>query len=464
MPEKLISAIRVKGLFGLYTYCLPDQGNFSDAAILYGDNGVGKSTILRLAFHLLSAANDRGHRTALFNSQFQRLDIELTSGVELKASFSEKQDQRILSLSIVKDNKVLVIWDYQPSLGSEKYILGNEFLVEMSDNGTPILSRRKIVTSRSQKDTKVLKGEKAYISILEQYVPTIFILNADRRLDSDSVPDPSDEMELRRVMRYEEPKRINQLVSRSREIGLSQALSTAGKWIGKKAVIGANQGSMNVHSVYVDVLQHLVSPSPASDHKTIDQPDITDLIRQLSVIETKTNELSKYELATQLSTSEFRKSLNARAKNKKLLAAELLKPYIKSLEGRLQAVEPIYRIVDRFVTIVNGFLSDKSISFKLSQGFTIQNKLGNPLAPAQLSSGEQQLLLLFCYVLTARDNPSVFMIDEPEISLNIKWQRQLIQSLLDITEGATIQFIFASHSIELLAQHRNRVVKMVDQK
>ena len=52
------------------------------------------------------------------------------------------------------------------------------------------------------------------------------------------------------------------------------------------------------------------------------------------------------------------------------------------------------------------------------------------------------------------------MIDEPEISLNVKWQRELIQSLLEITEGANVQFIFASHSIELISQHLNRVVKL----
>ena len=113
-----------------------------------------------------------------------------------------------------------------------------------------------------------------------------------------------------------------------------------------------------------------------------------------------------------------------------------------------------------FQCIKNGLLRDKTISFKLSQGFSLQNRLGVPLAPAQLSSGEQQLLLLFCYVLTARDNPTIFMIDEPEISLNIKWQRQLVKFLLDITEGASIQFVFASHSMELLAQHRSRVVKL----
>jgi ABC-type glutathione transport system ATPase component len=55
------------------------------------------------------------------------------------------------------------------------------------------------------------------------------------------------------------------------------------------------------------------------------------------------------------------------------------------------------------------------------------------------------------------------MIDEPEISLNVKWQRQLVQALLDITESANIQFIFASHSMELLAQHMSRVVKLVNE-
>jgi hypothetical protein len=287
----------------------------------------------------------------------------------------------------------------------------------------------------------------------------MFILNADRRLDSDAVADPSDEMELRKVMHFGEPKRINELVVRSREIALSQALGAAGRWVSQKAVKGANQGSMNVHSVYIAVLQHLLG-APAKQSASLDEAGTDVLLRKLEAIEVKTAEHARYELATGLSISEFRKALSSKVKKKSSLAAELLKPYINSLEGRLEAVEPIYLIIDRFVAIVNGLLRDKSIAFKLSQGFSIHNKLGNPLEPAQLSSGEQQLLLLFCYVLTARDNPTVFMIDEPEISLNIKWQRQLVQSLLDITDGAKIQFIFASHSIELLAQHKNRVVKL----
>ncbi|KGM53095.1 hypothetical protein N800_11135 [Lysobacter daejeonensis GH1-9] len=294
---------------------------------------------------------------------------------------------------------------------------------------------------------------------LLRHVPNMFLLNAERRLDSDIVSDPSDEVELRRALRFDEPKRINDLVVRSREIALSQALSAAGKWISAQAVQGANRGSTNVHGVYVNVLRHLVAPAKKNQAGTdLAHPEM--LLTSLTEIESKSAQLAKYELTAELSTSDFRRALQATAKTKRQIAANLLKPYLDSLQGRLAALEPVYRVVDDFVTIVNGFLYDKSLSFGFSSGFQIKNKRGDELGPRLLSSGEQQLLLLFCYALVSRDKPSVFIIDEPEISLNVKWQRKLVQSLLDITKGSRIQFILASHSMELIAQHRGRVVKL----
>jgi ABC-type transport system involved in cytochrome c biogenesis ATPase subunit len=63
--EKLIESITVTGLFGLYSYHIPSSSALGNAAINYGDNGMGKSTILRLVFHLLSPENSRGHRNFL---------------------------------------------------------------------------------------------------------------------------------------------------------------------------------------------------------------------------------------------------------------------------------------------------------------------------------------------------------------------------------------------------------------
>lgn len=461
MTAKLISNIRVEKLFGLYTYTIPDFGELTNAAILYGDNGVGKSTLLRIVFHLLSAAHDRGHRTALYKTDFLQLEVTLSSGVKLSARVIMQGAEKFLLLEVLQGEKRIAVWDYRPR-DEHRYLEEHSIYIDIEESIGKIVQKRTSAVRKKEFDGAP-RGEKAYLEALSRYVPALFILNADRRLDSDSVADPSDEVELRRTMQYGEPKRINELVARSREIALSQALSTSARWISRKAVQSTNRGSVNVHSVYGDVLRRLVSRKATSgDSVAATAVSIQDLLKQLSVIDSKSQEHARYELATHLPTSEFRRTLSGRRTKKTELAAELLLPYVKSVEGRLEAVEPIYQLIDRFISIVNGLLTDKSIDFKLSQGFTIQNKLGTVLKPAQLSSGEQQLLLLFCYVLTARDTPTIFMIDEPEISLNVKWQRQLVQSLLDITEGASIQFIFASHSIELLAQHRNRVVKLMN--
>ena len=79
-----------------------------------------------------------------------------------------------------------------------------------------------------------------------------------------------------------------------------------------------------------------------------------------------------------------------------------------------------------------------------------------------LSSGEKQLLLLFCNIITAREQASIFIIDEPELSLNVVWQRKLVNALLAFSEGSSIQLILASHSIELLTQYDQNVCDLTN--
>jgi len=473
MSEQLVRSIYVKGLFGLYDYHLGIDNDFGNAVILYGDNGVGKSTILRLAFHLLSAKGDRGHRTALYKTKYEKIEVTLESGMIFSASFSDKKGRKYLNFLIVdKDNNEITGWDYTPGGRSgrrvkmedgsvfyvdDMYDEKEEFLISSVSSGIMDDYQRNKIKKLDVKNKK--RGEGYYLRFLKDLAPNVFILNADRKLECDLVSDPTDEVELREAMRYGSPKSINDLVARSREIALSQALNAANKWIARKAVLGTNQGSDNVHSVYVKILGHLVSPT-SNKKLTITDEEVTALIKKLDKIGNETAELAKYEFATVLDMSEFKSVLSSQYHSQNSLPSDLLKPYIESLEGRLEAVRPIYQTVDKFISIVNELLTDKRIGFHLSRGFYIRNAFDEPLSPSQLSSGEQQLLLLFCYVLVAKDISSVFMIDEPEISLNIKWQRQLVQALLDITEDSNIQFIFASHSLEIISQNRKRVVKL----
>jgi len=106
-------------------------------------------------------------------------------------------------------------------------------------------------------------------------------------------------------------------------------------------------------------------------------------------------------------------------------------------------------------------LLHKKIELSAGQGISIITDSGDRLRPMNLSSGEKQLLLLFCNILTSTSNPhSLFIIDEPELSLNVKWQRRLIDNLIDITRESQCQFLMATHSLELLSKHRSQTIQL----
>ncbi len=406
MNKYLIKSIRVEKLFGLYTYDLDEEKLNNSAVILYGDNGVGKSTLLRLAFHMLSPSNKNGHRTALSNIKFDLLKIELTSGHTLTAKHENFQSENAsLILDISYEEGIIARWVRSPNQNEVRRVVIDDEIVYVREgvgyDGVIIESKKQ----QNKDPLRKITSQRLYIETLKSITPITFILDADRRLDGDTISDPDDEVELRRAVKMGTPKRIQDLVLRSREIALSQAMNTATKWIARKAVQGTNIGTDNVHSTYVRILKQLGSSSNHSG-TSLSDADIDLLKDSLVDIGKETFELAKYELTSFLDMTEFKNVLSTGSLSKKALSAELLKPYIESLDGRLAGVRSIYKILDKFISTINGLLTDKEVKFQLSQGFLIVNKFGDELTPAQLSSGEQQLLLLFCYVLVARDTPS----------------------------------------------------------
>ena len=254
--------------------------------------------------------------------------------------------------------------------------------------------------------------------MLKKCSPTIFLVSAERRLESDEISDLSEEVELfeRRERRERRGDQMRNFVKESRQIALMQALKKASRWVQHVALRSATQGSMNVHSVYETVLRQLAVDYEVEANET-QQSRIKSILKQIDDIERKSKSYSAYEMAGEIDMALFRKALSTGANQGRSISAKLVDPYVRSVLSRLDAIDPIYERLDRFRKLVNSFLVEKEMSFSMSSGFFIVNKSGEKLEVSQLSSGEQQLLLLFCYALTTQDQPSVFMVDEPEISL-----------------------------------------------
>lgn len=82
-----ISKIFIEDLFGQFTYEFPpkdtDHPDLSRVLILYGDNGSGKTTILKLLYHLLSPSERRNHRTFLAGVPFKKFEVLFKDGTKI---------------------------------------------------------------------------------------------------------------------------------------------------------------------------------------------------------------------------------------------------------------------------------------------------------------------------------------------------------------------------------------------
>lgn len=66
------------------------------------------------------------------------------------------------------------------------------------------------------------------------------------------------------------------------------------------------------------------------------------------------------------------------------------------------------------------------------------------LCPYQLSSGEKQMLVILLTALVQDGQPAVLFMDEPEVSLHIEWQQQLITLVREL--NPQVQIILTTHS------------------
>jgi len=111
---------------------------------------------------------------------------------------------------------------------------------------------------------------------------------------------------------------------------------------------------------------------------------------------------------------------------------------------RLQPRVSLSYMIDKY----NSFLaeSEKMLVVEGSRAYIDMGDVKHPLK--KLSSGERHLLTFIFTVYAIGSACDTILIDEPEISLHVKWQRRLMPTLAELAPRA--QFIAASHSPSLV--------------
>ncbi|MBD2628667.1 AAA family ATPase [Trichormus variabilis] len=127
-----------------------------------------------------------------------------------------------------------------------------------------------------------------------------------------------------------------------------------------------------------------------------------------------------------------------------------LKVYYGHLQKIAAKINVDYLNIHKYLSAVNSFLEDKEVGI-----FIEKTNETNPLVKIKfsdgslingldaLSSGERQILTIL-YSTIYMNNEKLVLIDEPEISLHIDWQRRLLKTISDQLHGT--QIIACTHS------------------
>jgi len=436
-----VSQIEVKDLFGRFNYQIPsDSSNLSlpsGTMLLYGDNGCGKTTILRLVFHTLAKAARAGHRTYLSRTKFMQLTMRFSDGTsvlvkkknpdllgtfdmilsrpkkpDISYTFEAEEDYRIPAREHEPDDYYKLL-DALSEIGLSLYFL--------TDTRTIMVDQSRIRPSQYQRS-----------------IPT-----EDEILYRETLAEP-------RTQRRMEPEEIAQELVRN-------SVRRVNFLLGNQSIRASSRSESNVNVLYREIIRRLVG----SPEQTIElEKERKEIIERIESLQKNSERFARFGLLPRFVGKEILTNVKSASDDKMEVLSNVLTPYLDSLESKFNTLSDLQERIELFVDTINRFYQGKMIRLDVRRGLSIQTQDREVIQPEYLSSGERQLLLLFCNTLLTLNTPSLVLIDEPELSLNIKWQRSLLPSLLDFVSNSPIQFIFATHSFEILSEYIDHVTKL----
>jgi hypothetical protein len=130
--------------------------------------------------------------------------------------------------------------------------------------------------------------------------------------------------------------------------------------------------------------------------------------------------------------------------------AKVLEIYVKNNEVKLQLFNELLEQLQLFESLINERFGFKRLEIEANDGFRITSAKGQTLPLNCLSSGEQHQLILFFELIFELEEKSLILIDEPELSLHVAWQRKFIDDLMRIIGVNPFDVLLATHSPQLI--------------
>lgn len=415
----MISCLKIKKLFNRFDYTIELQQN--TITILTGPNGFGKSTILKI-ISALSSTNI----TLFYKLDFQEIivtfDDNTVFSIEQKRTDGKISallvDKKELPFHVLTSNAVRVPWIHR-------------------------VSQNEWMDFRSHKRF----GREDLI---------FHIFN-----DADSIENFSDYFNISPQKAKEYSALIDKIKKIAEKCGNVRLISEQ-RLIRKKIDEDDDDQVVDVISELPEKMKAKISQLTADYSKAANSLDSTypqrllstekglsgeeEFQRKMENANAKFAKLSKYDLVD----LPFISSINYEAEFSKAL-----KVYFEDFEKKYSVFADFIERLDLYTDIINSHLSFKSIRVTRENGLVVvdSNNPDHVLKLGQLSSGEKQEIVLFYELIFETEKQLLLLIDEPEISLHIMWQKLFMEDLERVVNLGNLKVVVATHAPQIINNH-----------
>lgn len=418
MSEFKIKSISIKGFWGEYV-CSNEFNN--DINIIIGKNGTGKTTFMNILHAVLSLDIDE-----LIDNEFTEVILSLANNNEEKeiVVIKDEDNFRVNITYVIDEEK----YDMSLPMGDVPSYVRRKYFDKYEQLRNNINKYIKLFSLSVYRNRKNYEYERERGNLYRKGIlsPTDFYLN-----------ELLIELGKYQLELTQNSKKISEDLQR--EVLLSLLYTNEEKTIKSRNNKGLNkekekeklQNAYKKFGFYDDIVSKKINKH----------------------IDAVFDELSKFQDLK----DKFKINLDELEFPSRILAAKKVTDTIIELSSKAEKRnEFIFKNSDKFIDIIRLFTS-KHFEFKKGElVFLLSSNKETSLF--KLSSGEKQLLILLIEALLQRESNCIFLADEPEISLHIEWQREIIESVLSLNPNA--QIIVATHSPEIAGKYKSKIKRM----
>lgn len=427
----MLESIKIKKLFGLFDYHITLDTS-ENITILTGPNGYGKTTILNIIYHF-------------FNQQFsyfQKLNFESISfefSENKRMELTKKEKKAILTNNTSIFPRVYTdihinFFDSEKKIGT--FIYDSELRELIANELKNFFSLRQIEEDlwiNTRTNEKISLNN--FLNLYKEQLPEHFISLIKKKQSEEKNNPIIIFLNSLNIYLIKEQRLLHKIFGRDKE----------------------EDTFLNTIELYAEELKKLIEEKQLEAYQITQKLDSSFPKR---LIETKTviDEATFKERFAKLNYKQSKlqqfgiTTVEQEIPDYNTESAKVLSVYLNDSEEKLSVYDDLLAKIDLFVSII----SQKDFAFKTLQissgkGFSFyQNKTLQPLSLTDLSSGEQHEVVLLYELLFKTAPNTLILIDEPEISLHVIWQKAFIDDLKKISKLKKISFLVSTHSPQII--------------